>query len=170
MNSNVYTENSTPGKVLEGKVINARAVTIKAHDKLQDNSTGGLIGGAGGAAAAGSAIGNGSGSVASAVGGAIVGAVAGAFVQDALSTQDGVEYLVKLDKEYEQEYDKINKKIQSKAGSPVEQDMVNTINVGSKTRIVSVVQAADAEIKVGSHVYVIYTDDRPHLVAESKTN
>lgn len=167
MNSDVYTEGSTPGKVLEGTVINARTVTIKAHDKLQDNTAGGLLGGAGGAAA-GSAIGHGNGSLAAAIGGAIVGAVAGAVAEDALSTQQGTEYLVKLDKKYIQQYDLTSRKIQAKAGSPVEQDIVNSTNVGTKTDIISVVQANDPAIKAGSHVYIIYTDDRPHLVAEAK--
>ena len=51
MNSNVYTEGGAAGKVLEGKIINVRAVTIKAHDKFQNNTLGGLGGGAAGALA-----------------------------------------------------------------------------------------------------------------------
>ena len=167
MNSNVYTEGSTPGKVLEGTVINARAVTIKAHDKLQDNTMGGVAGGAGGAAA-GSAIGHGNGSIASAIGGAIVGAVAGAIAQDALSTQDGTEYLVKLDKKYIQEFKDMKKRVVVGSKTGVEQDMALSSNAATKTDIVSVVEATDPDIKAGSRVYIIYTDDRPHLVAQKQ--
>jgi len=165
MNSNTYTDSNTPGKVLEGTIINARTVTIKAHDKLQDNTLGGVAGGAAGLGA-GSLVGNGSGNIAADIGGALVGAVAGAYIEDALGTQDGMEYLVKLDKKYIQDYDATTRKIQAKAGSPVEQDMINATNVGTKTDIVSVVQVADASLHEGVHVYIIYNDDRPRLVAE----
>ena len=41
MNSNVYTSDSASGKVLEGKIVSMRAVTIKDHDKLEQNTAGG---------------------------------------------------------------------------------------------------------------------------------
>lgn len=164
MNSDVYTEGAVAGKVLEGKVISTRQVTIKAHDKLQDNKTGGLLGGAGGAVA-GSQIGNGNGRVGAGIAGAVIGAVAGAVIEDQLSTQQGTEYLVKLDKKYLQEYRSITKRIQSSGKSTVEQDMTSA-DVSTKTDIVSVVQASDPSIQKGSRVYVIYNDDRPRLTAQ----
>jgi outer membrane lipoprotein SlyB len=169
MNSNTYTDASTPGKVLEGTIINARTVTIKAHDKLQDNTVGGLAG-AGAGVAAGSQIGRGSGNIAADIGGAIVGAVAGAYIEDALSTQEGMEYLVKLDKQYIQEFSDLRKKVSVGSKSSVEQEMALSSNAGTKTDIVSVVQTADPDVKVGSHVYVIYTDNRPHLLAQKQGN
>ena len=164
MSSDVYTDGAVAGKVLEGKVISARNVTIKAHDKLQDNTAGGVAGGLAGGVG-GSAIGNGSGNAAATIGGALVGAVAGALVQDQLGTSDGVEYLVKIDKQYLQEYKSITKKIQSNSKQSVEQDMTAT-ETPTKTNIVAVVQAGDAKIHVGSPVYIIYNDDRPRLTAK----
>jgi len=161
MNSNAYTEGATAGKVLEGKIISMRNVTIKAHDKLQDNTLGGGAGGGAGALA-GSQVGRGNGSIAGAVGGAVIGAVAGALAQDALSTQDGVEYLVKIDKKYMQEYAKISRKEGS--AKTVAQDMASA-DAATKTDIVSVVQTADPQLHKGSHVYIIYNDDRPRLTA-----
>jgi len=165
MHSNTYVEGSTPGKVLEGKIINIRTVQIKAHDKLQDNSAGALGGGAAGALA-GSQVGHGNGSLAAGIGGALVGAVGGAFLQDALSTQDGSEYLVKIDKKYLQEYDGIRKKVAVGSKTSVEQDMALSASVGTKSDIISVVQAPDPDLAVGSHVYIIYNDDRPRLVSQ----
>jgi len=165
MSSDVYSEGATAGKVLEGKVISTRNVTIKAHDKLQDNTAGGLAGGVAGGLG-GAAIGNGSGSVAAAVGGAILGAVGGAMIQDAIGTSDGVEYLVKIDKKFLQEYHTISKKVMVSSKQGIEQDMTTNANIGTKSDIVSVVQAPDAKLHVGSPVYIIYNDDRPRLTAK----
>ena len=164
MNSNVYSDSATPGKVLEGTVISARPVTIKAHDKLQDNTLGGVGGGVAGGLL-GSQVGNGGGSVAGAIGGALLGAVGGALAEDALGSSDGTEYLIKLDKKYLQEYHTISKKIVSNGKNSVEQGMTST-DVPSKTDIVSVAQAPDESIRKGSRVYVIYNDDRPRVVAQ----
>ena len=165
INSSVYTDNAMAGKVLEGKIISMRAVTIKAHDKLEDNKMGGLVG-AGAGGLAGSQVGGGNGSIAAAIGGAVIGAVAGAFAQDALSTSHGTEYLVKIDKKYLREYRTLSKKIQSNGKSTVEQDFTGSTNISTQTNIISVVQAADAALHKGSHVYIIYSDDRPRLEAE----
>lgn len=164
MNSNVYTENGVAGKVLEGKVISVRQVTIKEHDKLQQNTTGALLGGTAGGVA-GAQIGNGNGSLGAAVAGALIGAVAGAVAEDALNTQEGTEYLVKLDKKYLQEYRNITKRVQSGGKNSVQQDITNSSDVSTKTDIVSVVQATDPELHKGSRVYVIYSDDRPRVTA-----
>ncbi|MDE3015637.1 MAG: hypothetical protein KGI29_01765 [Pseudomonadota bacterium] len=164
VDSNVYTDSVSAGKVIEGTIINVRAVTIKAHDKLQDNTMGGLAGGGTGALA-GSRTGRGNGKLAAEVGGAVVGAVAGALAQDVLSTSQGMEYMVKIDKQYIQEYFTISKKLSGNGKSTVEQDMTST-QVNTRTDVVSIVQAADPALHKGSRVYVIYNDDRPRLVAQ----
>jgi outer membrane lipoprotein SlyB len=164
MSNDVYTEGSVAGKVLEGKVISIRNVTIKSNAKLQENTAGGLAGGLAGGVA-GSAVGNGAGSSAAAVGGALLGALGGALAQDALSSSEGVEYLVKLDKKNLQEYRSISKKIQSSGNKSIEEDMASA-EVSTKTDIVSIVQASDPAIRKGSSVYIIYNNDRPRVTAK----
>jgi outer membrane lipoprotein SlyB len=168
MSSNTYTSSGTSGKVLKGTIISMRAVKIKEHDKLQDNTVGGLAGGALGAAG-GSAVGNGSGSVAAAIGSAVVGAVAGAYLQDTLSTSDGVEYLVQLDnKNIKTVQPRTKKTIRESESSLVSDDMKGSISTETQTDIISVVQAADTTLAEGSAVYVVYSDDHPRLVSASK--
>ena len=164
MASDTYSDSATAGKVLKGTIISARAVTIKSHDKLQDNTVGGLAGGAGGALG-GSEIGHGDGSIASAIGGAVAGAVAGAYVQDMLSTTDGMEYLVKLDAKHARKDSAAHKKIvrESIKGGTMA-DMNASTDIDTQTDIVSVVQKGDPALKEGSAVYIVYHDDRPRLV------
>jgi len=162
--SDTYTTSSTGGKVLKGTIISARAVKIKEHDKLQDNTVGGLAGGAAGAVG-GASIGHGNGSIASGIGGAVIGAVAGAFIQDALSTTDGMEYLVKLDaKNMRTSSPNHKKKVTEKTNGGVEADLNSSTDVDTQTDMISVVQKADPALSEGSLVYVVYSDDRPRLV------
>ena len=65
-----------------------------------------------------------------------------------------------------QDYSEIRKRVIASAKTGVEQDMVNSSSVGTKTDIVSVVQATDPGLQAGSRVYIIYNDNRPRLVAE----
>lgn len=162
MAGNTYTSSSAAGKVLEGKIISVRKVTIKDHDRLGQNATGGLMGGAAGAGA-GSAIGSGSGNTGATIGGAIAGAIAGAMIEDALSTSEGMEYLVKLDAKHKRSGTKHQKRINTDEKNTVEQDIQTATAVESSTDIVSVVQAEDPALHKGSRVYVIYSDDRPRL-------
>ncbi len=85
---------------------------------------------------------------------------------DALGTQEGTEYLVKIDKKNLAEYHTISKKIQNNGTQTVEQSMVNT-DMSTRTDIVSAVQSPDASIHVGSRVYIIYSDDRPRIVSQN---
>lgn len=165
MGSDVYTDSGAAGKVLEGTVIHVRAVTIKAHEQLGQNTTGGLVG-AGAGGIAGSEVGQGRGSLAGALGGAVIGAVAGALAEDALSTSHGSEYLVRIDKKYLQQYHSIKKKISVSSKSGIEQGVAASASVDTKTDLVSVVQATDASLHKGSRVYIIYNDNRPRLEAE----
>jgi outer membrane lipoprotein SlyB len=166
MSSDVYTSSSTSGKVLEGKVVSARPITIKDSDKLQDNTAGILGGGLLGGVAA-SSVGKGTGKGVAAIGGALLGAAAGALAQDKLGTSKGMEYIVRIDKKYISSIPthKTRKNISYGANS-VEQDVNQSVSVEeTKTDLISVVQAADVVFQPGSRVMVIYNNDRPRLTA-----
>jgi len=172
MAGDTYTAGSASGKVLEGKIVSMRPVTIKDHDKLQDNTAGGLAGAAAGGVG-GASIGHGNGSIAAAIGGAVIGAVAGAYAQDALSTSEGMEYVVKLDKQYvgNDSGSKHNKSVKESTKGSVSDDVNTSIDSNAHTDMLSVVQAADPALKAGSKVYIIYSNDRPRLApvtADSK--
>lgn len=164
MSSNVYTSSSTSGKVLEGRVLSARPVTIKEADKLQDNTMGMLGGGILGAVA-GSAVGKGTGQGLAAVGAGILGAAAGAYAQDKLGTQQGMEYVVRIDKKYISSIPSRTSKKQITYGTnSASEDVSQSIQVeDTKTDLVSVLQGADVVFQPGQHVLVIYNNDRPRL-------
>ncbi len=69
---------------------------------------------------------------------------------------------------YVQEYDIVKKRVNASSKMNLEQEMALGSNADTKTDIISVVQTNDPEVKVGSHVYVIYTDNRPHLLAQKQ--
>lgn len=166
MDSSTYTSNSAAGVVLEGTVVSARAITIKDTDKLQDNALGGLAGGAVGGIA-GNNAGKGKGNTAATAGGAIVGAVLGAMIQDQLSTGQGMEYIVKLDKTDESdETPDFSSDISVSRSSSVQNKLKNQIKTkGTASRMISVVQGMDTVYTPGQRVYVIYSDDRPRITA-----
>ena len=139
MSSSSYVDSATSGIVLEGVIVSSRPVTIKGSDKLGDNTVG-LLGGGVAGGVLGSTIGRGTGSVVGAVGGAAAGALLGSVVQQQLSESDGFEYIVKVNRD-------------------------NTPASNTKTELISVVQAKDVIYTNGQHVYVIYADDRPRLLA-----
>ena len=168
LGGDTYTSNGTAGKVLKGTIISARAVKIKDHDKLQDNTIGGLAGGAAGGVG-GAAIGHGDGSIAAAIGGAVIGAVAGAVIQDQLGTSEGMEYVVKLDaKNMRAAGPQHKKKVTEKNNGGVQADLNDSTDVDMQTDMISVVQKADPALVVGGPVYVIYSDDRPRLAPVPK--
>ncbi|MES2998274.1 MAG: glycine zipper 2TM domain-containing protein [Pseudomonadota bacterium] len=79
--------------VVAGVVVSSRVV------KVSDSGTGIGVGSVTGGilgALAGSQIGQGSGSLAAGVGGALLGGIAGNQAQKGLTTQTGVEYVIKL--------------------------------------------------------------------------
>lgn len=78
--------------VAKGVVTSTRVVKVTGNGEL---GVGGIAGGALGAIA-GSEIGGGRGSLASGIGGALLGGLAGNQIQKGLSTQTGVEYVVRL--------------------------------------------------------------------------
>lgn len=97
ISSSSYTE-SDVGEVsetLEGTVLKVRPVKVKGSDKLSGN-TAGIATGALAGGLLGYQFGKGKGNMAATGAGALLGATAGAFAQDALTTQEGLEYTVKL--------------------------------------------------------------------------
>jgi len=164
MSSDVYTSSSEFGKVLEGKVISARPVTVKEFDKLQDNSTGLLSGGLAGSVA-GSSLGEGVGKTLATVGGAIVGATAGAITQSKLGDAKAMEYVVRIDKKYLQdiyERRRLDRKIYTAIDA--EQGINESISLAeTKTDLISVVQGMDVTFQAGARVLIIYSNDRPRL-------
>jgi outer membrane lipoprotein SlyB len=80
-------------RVVKGVVISSRVVRVS--DSGTGVGVGAVTGGALGAIA-GSQIGQGTGSLAAGIGGALLGGIAGNHVQQGITTQTGVEYVVKL--------------------------------------------------------------------------
>jgi len=98
ISSNVYAADSVgeASRTLSGVVISARGITVQDSERLQDNGLG-IIGGGLAGAYGGSHIGKGDGNTLATIGGAVIGATAGAFAEKSLKTQQGIEYVVKLD-------------------------------------------------------------------------
>jgi outer membrane lipoprotein SlyB len=165
LNSNTYTAGATSGKVLEGKIISMRPVTIKESARPGESGGLGGLAGAGAGAAAGNAFGSGSGNTGAIVGGVIAGAIAGALIEDAMSESEGMEYVVKLDKKHKRSAkSKTRKTVQHRTNDvEVDDDIEMSIDTESETDMVAVVQAADPQLSVGSKVLVIYSNDRPRL-------
>lgn len=94
INSNHYSTSATGavGQVLPCTVVSARQVNVSSSD----SSAGAMLGAIGGGVA-GSTIGHGRGSLLGALGGAALGGLAGNYAQEGLSSQAGVEYIVRLD-------------------------------------------------------------------------
>lgn len=152
LGSDVYTSDSSLSLTLEGKVLSVRPVTIKNSDKLTDNSTGMLAGGALGGVA-GASVGKGTGQAAAAVGGAVAGAALGAIAEGALSAQDGLEYVVKVDTK--------NLKGDYYEGSGA---MRNAISTAVTSGLTTVVQGKEQPLAVGQKVYVIFSDKRARVI------
>lgn len=164
MDNTTYSSSAPVGKVVYGTIVSARGVTIKDNDKLSGNATGILAGGAAGAAG-GSAIGKGHGNTAAIVGGAIVGAIAGALIEDQLSTQDGIEYIVKLDATPATRSATGKKRYAVGTQASIDDDIKQSITLDdTATDVISVLQSTDNPIPEGTRVMVIYHDDRPRLV------
>lgn len=167
LGANTYVSSATVGKVLEGTVISATAVTIKDTDQLGKNGVGTLGGGIMGGIL-GSSIGKGKGSSLGAGAGAIAGGLAGAYIQDKLSTSQGFQYVVRLDPKYISEVPKSNtvstKNININRTTSVDDEIKSSIAVeNTRTDLLSVVQGGDVVIGVGQRVLIIYNNDRPRL-------
>lgn len=152
LSSSTYTSDSTLSSTLEGMVVAVRQVTVKEHDKLEDNKMGMLAGGAMGGVA-GSGIGGGTGQSMALVGGAIVGGLAGAAIEQKLGEAKGLEYIIKVD---------ISKlKDNYYGGSPA---MRNAISSATTSGLITIVQGVDNPIGEGQKVYVIFSDKRTRVI------
>jgi outer membrane lipoprotein SlyB len=80
-------------RVVQGVVVSSRVVQVS--NSSAGLGVGSITGGALGAIA-GSQVGQGNGSLAAGIGGALLGGIAGNRVQKGLSTQTGVEYVLRL--------------------------------------------------------------------------
>jgi outer membrane lipoprotein SlyB len=163
LNGDTYTSNNTVGKVTYGTIVSARSVTVKDHDKLEQNTIGGLGGGVAGGIA-GSSIGGGTGKGIATVGGAILGAVAGAYAQDQLTTQTGFEYIVQLDSPRYNDRTK-KKNVTIKGSDSVAQDVKDSMHTSeTESDAISIVQTDAVMMQPGQRVMVVYNDDRPRVV------
>ena len=172
MDSDVYTSGNTVAKVVGGVVIHTRPVKIKNTSDLAGSGLGTLGGGAAGAVA-GSAAGNGKGQLLTTIGGAVVGAVAGALVEDKLAEQAGTEYIVRLDgappkAKYTRGADgRFVSKRELK--DPDAADDVNSAlqTASVESNMISLVQVEATPLLVGQRVLVLYSSDRPRIVADN---
>ncbi len=152
LSSNVYTSDSTLSLTLEGKVLSSRSIIIKENDKLAANSGGMLAGGLAGGAA-GSTVGGGNGKAAAMVGGVIAGALIGAVAEGALSEQDGIEYIIKVNTS--------NLKSDYYEGTGA---MRQAISSATTSGLVTIVQGKADPLAKGQKVYVIFSDKRVRVI------
>lgn len=154
LSSTTYTSDNTLNIVLEGVLISSREVTIKDTDRLGDNTAGALAGGIGGGI-----VGNNAGGSGGAIAGAVLGGVFGSIAQSALSSEKGIEYIVRIDK--------------SKLGDDYYEGsaaMRHAIAASKATGIVTVIQSKEksnsAMLQVGENVLVIISESRSRVVRD----
>ena len=167
MSSQVHTSSATVGKVLEGTIISARPILIKDSDDLNKNTAGMLAGGALGGVA-GSAAGKGTGQALAMVGGAVAGALLGSMAEGKLGQSQGFEYVVRLDPKYVQPKKHVHetKKALTINNSSIENDIKDSITIeDTTTDLISIIQGKDVVLQPNQRVLIIYSDDRPRLVA-----
>lgn len=158
-----YTSGNTVGKVTYGTVVSARGVTVKDHDKLQDNTAGGLAGGVVGGVA-GSAFGGGTGNSLATVGGAVLGAVAGAYAQDQLSTQSAYEYIVQLDSPRHSTHT-MREEYTFKGRDSIADELNDSVHTAqTQSEAISIVQSDEVMLQPGTRVMIVYNDDRPRVI------
>lgn len=152
LSSNVYTSDSTLSLTLEGTIIAARAVTIKNSDRPMDATTGLVAGGLAGGVI-GNAVGGRRNGVAT-VGGALAGAALGAVIENKMSQDKGLEYIVKIDmSKFKDGYYEGNTA------------MRNVISTAKTSGLVTVVQSGkEAALREGQRVYVIFSDNRTRVI------
>ncbi len=163
LSPNTVVSSDTAGIVYEGTVISARNVTVKDSDELGSSPGLGTLAGGVGGGVLGSQLGKGKGSTLGAVGGVVGGAVLGTLLEDQLKTSTGVEYLVKLNDD-NVDTDAITKRQYNGNSKSVGDKIRNSTSTNLKSKVISVVQKGDQPIGVGTHVYVIYNDNRPRIV------
>ncbi len=159
-----YVDSSTAGVVLEGMIMSKRAVRIKANEGNEPNVgtlAGGALGGVGG-----NSFGKGTGKGAATIGGVIAGALIGTALQNEFSTQNGFEYIVKVKDDNMSDIEE-SRRNYSVNNNTIKNKIVGSMQTNTKTKIISVIQAGNDNLGIGQKVYVIYSDDRPRVVAQS---
>lgn len=153
LSSDMYVSSSTLNLTLEGKVLAVRAVKVRDDEKRLTDNTGGMLAGGALGAVTGSAIGKGAGNTAAIVGLGLAGAAAGALVQSKLGESSGYEFTIKVDtsKMKDHYYE----------GNAA---MRNVISTAITSGLVTVVQKDNPGLGQGSHVYVIYSDNRTRVI------
>lgn len=96
LSPDVYSEGAVGSfsETHEGVIVNMRKVTVKSRDRLSQNETGAFVGAASGAVV-GSLADQGDGIVGGVIG-ALAGGAIGAVVEDEASSQEAIEYVVRL--------------------------------------------------------------------------
>jgi outer membrane lipoprotein SlyB len=165
LSGSTYVDSANAGVVLEGTVVSARPVKIKASDKLGGSGSNGLgmLGGGAMGGVAGNSFGKGTGNAAATVGGAILGAVLGNVIEDQLGQSDGYEYIVKVSEDNISNADNSDDNVSISTGNGIKNKITNNTKIKAKTKMISVVQGKDQIFSPGQKVYVIYSDDRPRL-------
>lgn len=165
LEGDVYSSGEVGGKVLRGYVVSARPVIVKDTDDTSSGSLGGIAGGvAGGVAGAG--VGGGTGRNMATVGGVIAGAVLGSIIEDQLSTQQGVEYIVQLNPDHRNANPNRWQEERRIPRNDAEEEVRQSIEFESQTDVLSVVQADEEIIPEGSAVFIVYHGDRPRVVRD----
>lgn len=82
-------------RVVPGVIVSSRPVKVSDDFNSGDGGLTGTLVGAGAGAVAGSAIGSGRGSILTGIGGGLAGALIGNQVQKGLTSQTGIEYVIK---------------------------------------------------------------------------
>ncbi|MDR0677519.1 MAG: glycine zipper 2TM domain-containing protein [Holosporaceae bacterium] len=77
-------------------VVSQRKIMVEEGEYLEDNKTGGIMGAIAGGVL-GNAMGGGRGRVVTTAAGALAGAAAGAYAEKKLKSQEGIEYIVKME-------------------------------------------------------------------------
>lgn len=170
MSGDVYSSDTSVGKVIYGTVVSARQITIKDKESNKDLGIGAIAGGAAGGVA-GSTIGKGTGSALGAIGGALAGGILGNMAEDQLSTQSGMEYIVQLDapKRPNTIVSHQTKNYNINEGRSVESDVMGAaMSQETESDAISVIQQDANPIPVGSRVMVIYRDDRARIVPSAR--
>lgn len=166
MQGDVYSSDTSVGKVVYGTVVSARQITITDKENNKDAGVGAIAGGVAGGVA-GSTVGKGRGSLLGAVGGALAGGILGNLAESELSKQSGFEYIVQLDapKTPKSIAVKKDERFTVNQGKSVESDVMNAaMPEETASDAISVIQQDDAPIGVGTRVMVVYRDDRTRIV------
>jgi outer membrane lipoprotein SlyB len=131
---------------VEGVIVSKRNVTVK-----EDSNMVGTLAGAGIGAVAGSAVGGGNMKYITGIAGAVAGGAAGNAIEDKMTTQQGIEYIVKL--------------AQQDSGTTTVQTTGQTTSTttvsskSSKNRFVTVVQGQGQQVlNVGQKVLIAGVD------------